>query len=104
MPQYIDIVFDAPPSPEGSRLIEVEDDTGASISMGEWVERPDGRWALRLRSLPIANVRPSDLEPLIVEYLATLNNNDHEEQWESSQSYARNELTAFFEWLEKRGR
>lgn len=53
MPQYIDIVFDGPPSPEGARLIEVEDDTGASIDLGEWVERPDGRWALRLRSLPV---------------------------------------------------
>jgi hypothetical protein len=53
MARYIDIVFDAPPSPEGARLIEVEDDTGAGIDVGEWVERPDGYWVLRLRSLPI---------------------------------------------------
>jgi hypothetical protein len=53
MPKYIDIVFDGPSGPEAPRLIEVEDDTGASISLGEWVERPDGHWALRLTSLPI---------------------------------------------------
>lgn len=58
MTQYIDIVFDGPPGPQAPRLIEVEDDTGASISLGEWVERPDGHWALRLTSLPIGGSDP----------------------------------------------
>lgn len=45
--EYIDIVFDGPPRPAAGRFIEVEDATGASITFGEWIERPDGYWALR---------------------------------------------------------
>lgn len=43
----IDIVFDGPPGPEGPRFVEVEDGTGKSICLGEWVHREDGYWALR---------------------------------------------------------
>lgn len=42
----IHLVFDALPSPEGARFIEAEDETGKSIKVGEWVERPDGLVAL----------------------------------------------------------
>lgn len=45
---YIDIVFDGPPAPESGRFIEVENEAGASIKVGEWIERPDGYWALRI--------------------------------------------------------
>ena len=45
---YIDIVFDGPPSHESGRFIEVEDAESKSISIGEWVHRPDGYWALRI--------------------------------------------------------
>lgn len=38
----VHIVFDAPPSPEGARFIEVEDCAGNSISIGEWRSRADG--------------------------------------------------------------
>ncbi len=44
----IDIVFDGPPAHESGRFIEVEDDCGNSIGVGEWVARNDGYWALRL--------------------------------------------------------
>jgi hypothetical protein len=44
----IDIVFDGPPGPEAGRFVEVEDDSGKSISVGEWIHRPDGFWALRM--------------------------------------------------------
>ncbi len=44
----IDIVFDGPPAHESGRFIEVEDDAGNSISIGEWVARNDGYWALRI--------------------------------------------------------
>lgn len=47
----IDIVFDGPPGNEGPRFIEVENQTGASISIGEWVKRDDGLWALRLKGV-----------------------------------------------------
>lgn len=58
MTKYIDIVFDGPSGPEAPRLIEAEDDTGHSIDLGEWLQRPDGRWVLRLTSLPIDNPHP----------------------------------------------
>lgn len=44
--QKIDIVFTVPPGPESS-FIEVERD-GKSIALGEWTERGDGTWALRI--------------------------------------------------------
>jgi hypothetical protein len=43
----IDIVFDGPPGPEAGRFVEVERD-GRSTCIGEWIERPDGCWALRI--------------------------------------------------------
>lgn len=48
MTKYVDIVFDGPPGPEAGRFVEVENDQGCSISHGEWVNRPDGYWALRI--------------------------------------------------------
>ena len=45
---YIDIVFDGPPGPVTGRFVEVENERGASIRVGEWVERDDGYWALRI--------------------------------------------------------
>lgn len=47
---HIDIVFDGPPSHESGRFVEVENADGKSIKAGEWIERPDGFWALRLPS------------------------------------------------------
>lgn len=48
---YIDVVFDGPPGHESGRFVEVEDSAGRSIRVGEWVERPDGYWAFRLRGV-----------------------------------------------------
>ena len=45
---HIDVVFDGPPSHEAGRFVEVEDARGCSIKVGEWVEREDGLWALRV--------------------------------------------------------
>lgn len=44
----IDVVFDGPPSHESGRFVEVEDESGKSVNCGEWVERDDGYWALRI--------------------------------------------------------
>jgi hypothetical protein len=49
---YVDIVFDGPPSHEAGRFVEVENAKGASINFGEWIERPDGYWALRIEKAP----------------------------------------------------
>jgi hypothetical protein len=48
----INIIFDGPPDYKGGRFIEVENDKGESINIGEWVEREDGLWALRITELP----------------------------------------------------
>jgi len=47
---YVDIVFDGPPGPEAGRFVEVEDASGKSIKLGEWLQRPDGSWALRIQA------------------------------------------------------
>ena len=45
---YLDIVFDGPPEHDAGRLVEIEDSTGAGVSIGTWMERPNGHWALRI--------------------------------------------------------
>jgi hypothetical protein len=57
---YIDIVFDGPPSHESGRFVEVEDAEGKSISVGEWIDRGNGLWALRL---PFDNSRQPAAQP-----------------------------------------
>lgn len=47
----INIIFDGPPSHESGRFVEVENDRGQSVSVGEWEEREDGLWALRITKL-----------------------------------------------------
>jgi hypothetical protein len=48
---FLDIVIDGPPGPESGRFIECEGPDGASVKAGEWIERPDGMWALRIRKI-----------------------------------------------------
>jgi hypothetical protein len=45
---HVDIVFDGPPGPDAPRFVAVEDDQRRSIRYGEWVERDDGAWVLRV--------------------------------------------------------
>lgn len=47
--QDTDILFDGPPGPEAGRFVEVEDMQRRSIRVGEWIDRGDGYWALRMR-------------------------------------------------------
>lgn len=53
----IDIVFDGPPGHESGRFVDVENSEGVSILIGEWIERPNGLWALRIPNVEI------DLDP-----------------------------------------
>lgn len=46
--KWTDIVFDGPPGHEAGRFVEVEDESRASVGVGEWIHRDDGYWALRL--------------------------------------------------------
>jgi len=52
MGQPINIIFDGPPGSYAGRFVEVETDDGKSINVGEWIERKDGFWALRITELP----------------------------------------------------
>ena len=57
MAEHVDIVFDGPPGPESGRFIEAEDANGNSIRFGEWIERPDGRWVLRITAADFQKLR-----------------------------------------------
>ncbi len=58
-PAYVDVVFDAPPGAVSGRFVEVEDAEGRSVKAGEWIDRGDGNWALRLPVAPVHSGRPS---------------------------------------------
>lgn len=45
---FIEIVFTGAPAAVSGRFVEVENPQGASISVGEWIDRGDGFWALRI--------------------------------------------------------
>lgn len=49
---YIDVLMNRGPSPHGD-FVEVEDPDGGSIHAGEWIDRGNGLWALRLRARDI---------------------------------------------------
>jgi len=57
--RHVDIVFDRLPGPEAPRFIEVEDASGRSIEFGTWVERPDGKWALRITREDVQRLMPA---------------------------------------------
>ena len=61
MIRYVDFVFDCAPGPKRPEFVEVHDETGASIELGEWVERSDGKWALRVPAL--GGPKPDDNPP-----------------------------------------
>lgn len=45
---YVDIVFQGEPGGEAPQFVEVEDSKGRGIKFGEWIEREDGYWVLRV--------------------------------------------------------
>lgn len=44
----VDVVFDGPPSHVCGRFVECENLSGASVGVGEWIDRGNGMWALRI--------------------------------------------------------
>jgi hypothetical protein len=46
------VVFDGPPSHESGRFVECETPDGRSVNAGEWHERADGLWELRIQTAP----------------------------------------------------
>ena len=59
MTRHYDIVFDSLPEPR-STFVDIEDDSGRSIRLGEWVTREDGAQVLRI---PVEEIkRPHERE------------------------------------------
>lgn len=56
------IVFDGPPGPDSGRFVEVEDESGASIKLGEWEESKDGFWRLWISALRGEGEKPDATE------------------------------------------
>jgi hypothetical protein len=46
---FFDVVFDGPPGHESGRFVECEDSNGKSFNAGEWIDRGNGLWALRIK-------------------------------------------------------
>lgn len=51
---FVDILFDGPPQHESGRFVEVENSAGMSIKLGEWIQRGDGYFALRIQLSELA--------------------------------------------------
>jgi len=49
----INIIFDGPPADQSGRFVEVENDEGQGIRVGEWIDKKDGYWALRIETFSI---------------------------------------------------
>ena len=61
MIKYIDIVFDGPPG--HGRFVEVVDDTGKRRELGQWTERPDGFWVIRIKAVNVPITRVTTEAP-----------------------------------------
>jgi len=62
-PPFIDVVFDGPPGHEAGRFVEVEDSSGKSVRVGDWIDRGNGLWALRIPSQSLPTLISPDLIP-----------------------------------------
>ena len=46
--EFVDVVFDGPPSHESGRFVECEGPGEVGTRVGEWIDRENGLWALRI--------------------------------------------------------
>lgn len=60
---YVDIVFDGPADHEAGRFVEVEQADGSGVKLGNWVQRDDGYWALRVTREDVERVLCDTDEP-----------------------------------------
>lgn len=60
--KYVDVVFDGPPAPESGRFVELESPAGTGIRFGEWIDRGDGYWALRIPIVQASSIETKTFE------------------------------------------
>lgn len=60
---YVDVVFDGPPDHEAGRFVEVEKADGSGVKLGNWVQRDDGYWALRITREDVERALCDTAEP-----------------------------------------
>lgn len=66
-PGHTDIVFDGSPDHKAPVFVEVEDEQGRSIRFGEWLQRPDGYWVLRISASARLIAAAPEMRELIAE-------------------------------------
>ena len=70
--EAIVIVFDGPPAHQSGRFVEVEDASGASINAGEWKDRGNGLWELRIEAPKPRSLTPDERGARMVKILDAL--------------------------------
>lgn len=58
--EMLHVVFDGPPGPEAGRFVECETPDGRSVNAGEWHERGDGLWELRIPRIAADTGEPKE--------------------------------------------
>ena len=66
------IIFDGPPSHDAGRFVEVENEAGKSIRVGNWRERDDELWSL--------DIEVGDMETFIDEHGVCVARDKHQER------------------------
>ena len=61
----VDIVFTEGLGPMSGQFVGIQDFQGKEISLGEWIERDDGRRVLRIRDPRDLEVARKAMEPLV---------------------------------------
>jgi len=93
---FIDIVFDGPPGPVCGRFVEVELPDGRSCNVGEWIDRKNGLWALRIPRAHPAPDAGRDATPESIFRAASWAGGTREEAlqavWDHAQNAVRVEL------------
>jgi hypothetical protein len=98
---FVDVVFDGPPSHESGRFIECEDARGHGIRAGEWIDRGNGYWALRIpTNIPAPASEPTEGVAFTEdEYLGVLARLHDPEDQSNVPAYLRMRACALFDYI-----
>ena len=101
------VIFDGPPSHESGRFVEVENERGESVKVGEWRRLPDGLWSLGpLYAAPVAqtaDARDAQILKLLGEMEGRAKVQWENQEHASGQMYAIRELRAAIAAIQREG-